>query len=72
MNFLIFLKKKNFEDKDKKELSTLNIVLISVIGFIVIVVVLFFILKFCRKKSNDDFEKLAKSIPEEKLMNDIN
>ena len=58
------------EDKDKKGLSALYIILISVFGLIIIVVVLF-ILKYYRKKNNDNFEKLAASIPEEKLMDDI-
>ena len=58
------------EDKDKKGLSALYIILISVFGLIIIVVVLF-ILKYYRKKNNDNFEKLAANIPEEKLMDDI-
>ena len=61
----------NFEDKDKKELSTLNIILISVFGFIFIVVVLFIILKYCRKERKDDLEKQTTGMPEEKLMSDI-
>ena len=59
------------EDKDKKGLSTLYIALISVFGFIFIAVILFLIIRYCRKTNQDHFAKLATSIPEEKLLSDI-
>ena len=57
--------------EDKKGLSTLYIVLISVFGFIFIVVILFFILRYCKKRKKNDFERQTVNMPEEKLMSDI-
>ena len=65
---------KKDEKKDKKDndgISTLTIVLISVFGFLVIVVILFFIIRNCKKKNSEDFEGKTKTIENEKLMSDI-
>ena len=56
---------------DKKGLSTLHIILISVCGFIFISAILFFILRYCRKKDKIDFERQTENIHNEKLMSDI-
>ena len=59
------------KDDDKKGLSTLHIILISVFGFIFICIILFLVLRYCRKKDKIDFEKQTETIQNEQLMSDI-
>ena len=59
------------KDDDKKGLSTLHIILISVFGFIFICIILYLVLRYCRKKDKIDFEKQTETIQNEQLMSDI-
>ena len=56
---------------DDKGLSTGYIILISVGCLLVLAIILFFVIRFIRKRKEPDFSKKAQEITEEKLLSDI-
>ena len=65
-------KKEEDDNNEKKGLNSTYIVLISVFGIIIVLIGLFFILKFCKKKSQKfDFIDKTKEISNEQLLQDI-
>ena len=61
---------KDDDKDDKKGLSTLAIVLISIFGFLFIFIIIFFILKYFRKKNTINFELASKTLDDELLFID--
>ena len=57
--------------KDDKGLSTGYIILISVAGLLFVIILLFFVFRCIKKRSETDFSKKAQEINQEKLLADI-
>ena len=58
------------DTNDKGGLSTIVIVFISIFGIIFIFVIIFFILRYCRKKNDIDFQFVTKTLDSELLFLD--
>ena len=62
---------KDVKKDDKDGLSSLHIILISVFGILFIIIVLFLILRYIKKRNKIDFERITENINKEGLMTDI-
>jgi large-conductance mechanosensitive channel len=65
-------KKEEVDNGDEDGFPVVYIVAISVVGFIIILAIIFLVIRYCKRKGQDsDLSRKTRNLKNEKLMEDI-